>query len=101
MMMRTQMVMTLSRAWPRRVATLAVAAGVRYGAAYVRSARGPILVATGPSGFGLSRDDGAGWTVVDSAGYNTVAAAPSGGALWLAGVGGRIAKLVGSAHRSS
>jgi photosystem II stability/assembly factor-like uncharacterized protein len=68
-------------------------AGCRYGAAYVTGGRGPVLVATGPSGWGLSRDDGATWTVVDTVGYNTVAAAPSGGALWVAGVEGRIARL--------
>jgi photosystem II stability/assembly factor-like uncharacterized protein len=68
-------------------------AGCRYGATYVPGGRGPILVATGPSGWGLSRDDGATWTVLDTVGYNTVAAAPAGGALWVAGVEGRIAVL--------
>ncbi|MGD2154288.1 MAG: YCF48-related protein [Gemmatimonadales bacterium] len=79
------------RTWT--AAASALPAGVRYGAAYVPGTRGPLLVATGPSGWGLSRDDGATWTVVDTVGYNTVAAAPSGGALWVAGVEGRIARL--------
>ncbi|UCC83716.1 MAG: oxidoreductase, partial [Gemmatimonadota bacterium] len=68
-------------------------AGCRYGVTYVPGTRGPVLAATGPSGWGLSRDDGATWTVVDTVGYNTIAAAPSGGALWVAGVEGRIAGL--------
>ncbi|NIN72169.1 MAG: oxidoreductase [Gemmatimonadetes bacterium] len=68
-------------------------AGCRYGATYVPGTRAQVLAATGPSGWGLSRDDGATWTVVDTVGYNTIAAAPSGGALWVAGVEGRIARL--------
>ncbi len=67
--------------------------GCRWGATYAVGGRSPVLAATGPSGWGLSRDDGATWTVVDTVGYNSVAAAPSGGALWVAGVEGRIAGL--------
>ncbi len=79
------------RSWT--IAGSSLPAGCRYGAAYITESRGPVLVAIGPSGWGLSRDDGATWTVVDTVGYNTTAAAPTGGTLWVAGVEGRISKL--------
>jgi photosystem II stability/assembly factor-like uncharacterized protein len=75
------------------VAGSALPAGCRYGAAYVPGTRGAALVAVGPSGWGLSRDDGATWTVIDTLGYNSIAAAPRGGTLWVAGVEGRVSRL--------
>ena len=62
-------------------------AGVRYGVAYSRGARSAVI-ATGPSGYGVSFDEGATWSAVDSAGYNTVATSP--GRIWLAGTLGRV-----------
>jgi len=68
-------------------------AGVRYGATYAPAQAGPILVATGPSGWGYSADDGLGWTLIDTLGYNTLSAVRRGGTVWAAGVEGRIAKF--------
>ena len=68
--------------------------GVRYGAAYSAVAfdrRRPLL-AVGPSGVGLSPDDGTGWVPLDTTHYNTVAFAPNGDA-WVAGPHGRIAHV--------
>jgi tripeptide aminopeptidase len=83
--------------------------GVRYGVAYsdvaftvLRSTGQALnappadesvrpLVAVGPSGAGLSRDDGASWIVLDTTAWNTVAFA--GGDAWLAGPRGRIARV--------
>ncbi|UCC71565.1 MAG: oxidoreductase [Gemmatimonadota bacterium] len=68
-------------------------AGCRYGAAHIPGTRGPALIAAGPSGWGLSPDGGASWIVIDTLGYNTIAAAPAGGSVWVAGLEGRIARL--------
>lgn len=69
-------------------------AGVRYGVVYVPGAAAPALVATGPSGSGYSTDDGATWTAIGTAPYNTVVfAAPAAG--WAAGTDGRIGKWAG------
>ena len=65
--------------------------GVRYGVTYVPGPGPPILVASGPSGWGYSRDDGTTWAVLeDSLGYNTVSAA-QGAVVWAAGTEGRVA----------
>jgi hypothetical protein len=67
--------------------------GVRWGVTHIRGSDGPIIVATGPSGWGYSRDAGATWQVGDTVGYNTVTAAPARASLWLAGADGRVARL--------
>jgi len=66
-------------------------AGVRYGVAYARDAQHTVI-ATGPSGYGTSRGEGATWAAADTAGYNTIATTP--GRLWLAGTLGRIIGIV-------
>jgi photosystem II stability/assembly factor-like uncharacterized protein len=65
--------------------------GAVYGAAYVPGARTPTVIAVGPRGASLSRDDGATWTLLDTASYWSVGAA-SPNAVWLVGPGGRIVK---------
>jgi photosystem II stability/assembly factor-like uncharacterized protein len=79
------------------VAGRSAPAGVRYGVAYVPDAARPTLIAVGPSGFGFSADDGLSWTLTDTVGYNTVGAMGPG-IVWVAGVEGRIAKLLIPAH---
>lgn len=61
--------------------------GVRYGVAFAGGAR-PAVIATGPSGYGISLDEGRTWTARDTAGYNTVATTRT--RIWLAGTLGRI-----------
>lgn len=73
--------------------------GVRYGTAYSRTVFVPAgagagsairaLVATGPSGVGVSRDHGTSWLPLDTTPWNTVAFDPDGNA-WLGGPDGRI-----------
>jgi tripeptide aminopeptidase len=93
-----------------RIVGSSVPHGVRYGVAYSPVAFTPAvsppsgaadgaadsamrpLVAVGPSGVGVSHDDGATWTALDSVHYNTVAFAPDGDA-WVAGPDGRIARI--------
>ena len=72
-----------------RVAGRAQPFGVRYGVAYVP---GEVreLVASGPSGWGHSLDDGATWVAIDTVSHNTTAAAGPE-AVWVAGIEGRIA----------
>ena len=65
--------------------------GAVYGAAYVPGARTPTVLAVGPRGASLSRDDGATWTVLDTASFWAVGAA-SPDAVWLVGPRGRIVK---------
>lgn len=66
--------------------------GAVYGAAYVPGANTPTVVAVGPRGAALSRDDGATWTVLDTLSYWSVGAA-SPDDVWLVGPRGRIAKI--------
>jgi photosystem II stability/assembly factor-like uncharacterized protein len=68
-------------------------AGVRYGVAHVRGEPQGIYVAAGPSGWGYSLDHGSTWIAIDTLGYNTLSFPAPRGALWVAGVEGRIAKL--------
>jgi photosystem II stability/assembly factor-like uncharacterized protein len=77
------------RTWT--IAGRSLPAGVRYGVTYVPGPGRPTLVASGPSGWGYSRDDGTTWAVLeDSLGYNTVSAA-QGAVVWAAGTEGRVA----------
>jgi photosystem II stability/assembly factor-like uncharacterized protein len=66
-------------------------AGAIYGASYVPGAGTPTVLAVGPRGAALSRDDGATWTIVDTVSYWSVGAA-SPDAIWLVGPRGRIVK---------
>ncbi len=63
--------------------------GVRYGAVYVPGSE--TVMAGGPTGFGLSDDDGATWMAVDTA--FTYGLTATGTAGWVAGPSGRIARL--------
>jgi photosystem II stability/assembly factor-like uncharacterized protein len=53
------------------------------------------VIAVGPSGADVSKDDGKTWTRVEGPGFHTFAFAPGGKAGWGAGSLGRIAKLTG------
>ncbi len=64
--------------------------GAAYGAAYVPGT--DALVAVGPGGLGLSRDDGRTWTLVDARTFWGVAAAGRD-AVWVTGPEGRIVRL--------
>jgi photosystem II stability/assembly factor-like uncharacterized protein len=66
--------------------------GAVYGAAYVPGSRTPTVIAVGPGGASVSRDDGATWVVIDTATYWSVGAA-SPDAAWIVGPRGRIVKL--------
>jgi tripeptide aminopeptidase len=89
------------RAWT--VVASSAPHGVRYGAAYgpaatdaeANSGTRPLL-AVGPSGVGVSHDDGATWAALDTTHYNTLAFSPGGDA-WVGGPDGRIAKIAGAA----
>jgi photosystem II stability/assembly factor-like uncharacterized protein len=65
--------------------------GAVYGATYVPGASTPTVVAVGPHGAALSRDDGVTWTVIDTLSYWSVGAA-SPDAVWMVGPRGRIVK---------
>jgi photosystem II stability/assembly factor-like uncharacterized protein len=81
------------RTWA--VAGAALPHGVRYGAAYspVPLDGVRVLLATGPSGVGMSRDDGATWIHIEEGVFNTLAFAPDGTA-FVAGTDGRIARVI-------
>jgi photosystem II stability/assembly factor-like uncharacterized protein len=67
-------------------------AGAVYGAAYVPGVSAPVLVAVGPGGADVSRDEGRSWTRLDTAAYWSVAfASPRDG--WAVGPRGRIVKI--------
>jgi photosystem II stability/assembly factor-like uncharacterized protein len=65
-------------------------AGVRYGLAYLPGSEGT-AVAVGPTGYGLTRDDGRTWVAIDTLYAFTIVLAPWRG--WLAGPEGRIIRL--------
>ena len=65
-------------------------AGAAYGAAYVPGTGE--LVAVGPGGAALSRDDGASWTLLDDRTFWGVAAA-SPDAVWMIGPDGRVVRM--------
>lgn len=66
-------------------------AGAVYGSAYGPGSS-PVLVAVGPKGAALSRDDGGTWTPLSSEAYWAVAFA-GGSRGWMVGPGGRITRL--------
>lgn len=55
-------------------------------------AASPTIVAAGPKGLDLSRDDAATWTALDTLAYWSVGFA-NPGAGWAVGPGGRITKI--------
>lgn len=65
-------------------------AGVRYGVAYLPGSRGT-AVAVGPTGYGITRDDGRTWAVIDTLYAFTLVLAPGRG--WVAGPKGRVVRL--------
>lgn len=65
--------------------------GAAYGAAYVPGTSA--LLAVGPGGAALSRDDGRTWALLDERTFWGVAAAGSGSA-WLVGPEGRVVRVV-------
>lgn len=66
--------------------------GAVYGSAYVPHASRPALVAAGPGGLAVSRDDGATWTGLSPHGYWAVGfASPRAG--WAVGPRGRITRI--------
>jgi photosystem II stability/assembly factor-like uncharacterized protein len=67
-------------------------AGAVYGAAYAPAAGGGALVAVGPGGANVSRDDGASWAPLDTLAYWSVGFGPSGSG-WMVGPRGRIVKV--------
>jgi len=67
-------------------------AGAVFGASYVPRAANPVLVAAGPGGLALSRDDGATWRPLSSSAYWAVGfASPRAG--WAVGPRGRITRI--------
>ena len=78
--------------WSLR-APLPLASGA-WGGVYVPRSTPAIVVAVGPSGAVLSRDEGLSWTVIDRANYWSAGfASPRAG--WAVGAKGRITKLGG------
>jgi photosystem II stability/assembly factor-like uncharacterized protein len=67
-------------------------AGPVYGSAYVRASRPALLVAVGPKGLAISRDDGRSWTLLSREDYWAVAFAGAGVG-WAVGAHGRISRL--------
>ncbi len=51
------------------------------------------LIAVGPSGVDLSRDDGRTWTAGGTVGFDAIGVAPDGTAVYVSGSQGRIARL--------
>jgi len=51
------------------------------------------LIAVGPTGMDLSRDDGRMWTAVGTDGFDAIGVVPKGTAAYASGSGGRIARL--------
>lgn len=68
-----------------------VPVGVRYGVVFAPGTT--TLLAPAPSGTGVSFDDGKHWRVLDPASANTAACA-NASTCWLAGVNGRVAKVI-------
>jgi photosystem II stability/assembly factor-like uncharacterized protein len=68
-------------------------AGYRSCVARVGGARGPTLIAVGPSGSDYSTDGGRTWTQLGAEGFHAVSVAPGGEVAWAVGENGRVARL--------
>jgi photosystem II stability/assembly factor-like uncharacterized protein len=67
--------------------------GYRSCVALIKGARGPALVAVGPSGSDYSSDGGRTWSAFGTEGFHAVSVARGGGVAWAVGEGGRVARL--------
>jgi photosystem II stability/assembly factor-like uncharacterized protein len=67
--------------------------GFRSAVAYLPGSRAPLLIAVGPKGADLSRDDGRSWTALEAPGFHAFQFARNGKAAWAAGDDGRVARL--------
>jgi photosystem II stability/assembly factor-like uncharacterized protein len=67
--------------------------GFRSVVAYLPDAKGPTLIALGPSGADISTDDGRSWRALEGPGFDTLSFARRLQIGWAAGAGGRIGKL--------
>lgn len=67
-------------------------AGPAYGAAYARTGRADRLVVVGPGGAAWSADDGASWTMLDTASYWSVGFGADGIG-WMVGPKGRVVRI--------
>jgi photosystem II stability/assembly factor-like uncharacterized protein len=66
-------------------------AGAVFGSVFLPGSNPPVVVAVGPGGAALSRDDGRTWSALSSQGYWAVGAA--GRSAWMVGPRGRITRL--------
>lgn len=66
--------------------------GYRSGVSVVRTAGGSLLIAVGPSGADISKDEGVHWESLGTLGFHAIGLAGSGAAGWAVGENGRIAK---------
>jgi len=66
--------------------------GAVYGSAYSQDNGRSVLVAVGPKGAAISRDDARTWTLIDAGNYWSVGMGKNGRG-WLVGPGGTIRRL--------
>lgn len=71
--------------------------GYRSGVSVVRTAGGSLLIAVGPSGADISKDEGVHWESLGTLGFHAIGLAGSGVAGWAVGENGRIAKYLSRA----
>jgi hypothetical protein len=67
--------------------------GFRSAVTYAAGAAPPALLAVGPSGADVSRDDGRSWQRFEGPGFHALAIAPGSATGWAVGESGRIARL--------
>jgi len=67
--------------------------GYRSCVALIRGARGPSLVAVGPSGSDYSSDGGRTWSAFGAGGFHALSVARGRRVAWAVGEGGRVARL--------
>lgn len=72
--------------------------GFRSAVAYQPGASPPALIAVGPKGADISKDDGRSWSALGSAGFHAFRYAPKRAIGWGVGEDGRIAQLEASAR---
>jgi photosystem II stability/assembly factor-like uncharacterized protein len=76
-----------------RAVTESRPAGYRSCVARVPGARGPLLIAVGPSGSDYSVDGGRAWTALGVEGFHALSISRGGEAAWAVGEQGRVARL--------